>query len=141
MIVLYFSLSSLPIKRWELVLPVVLLSISRIVPKPKSNGLYLRRKVWLFETNIALKRIFLCLFAGPSLQPLPKGLDVNSVENKNQAKFENKRYLIWENCMFNNVNFNWINQYFKRGKFRGQSLKKSRQWVLDKKNRQRRQGK
>lgn len=39
------------------------------------------------------------------------------------------------------LTLNVINQYFKRGKFRGQSLKKSRQWVLDKKDRQRRQGK
>lgn len=58
------------------------------------------------------------MFAGISNQPLPKALRGNEIEQNHEIKFESKRE-----------------------KFKGKFLKKGRKWILDKKERQRRQGK
>jgi hypothetical protein len=64
------------------------------------------------------KRIYLCLFAGVSNQPLPKGLTDTNQSKPNQVSFENRR----------------VREGVKQ-------VKKSRDWILQKKERQRKQGK
>ncbi|XP_077168863.1 18S rRNA (guanine-N(7))-methyltransferase [Paroedura picta] len=74
-----------------------------------------------YPNSAKAKKFFLCLFAGPSAA-LPKGLGTEcSNEEPAQAKF------VCERIRFKNA--------------KGQSAKKSRDWVLEKKERRRRQGK
>lgn len=74
-----------------------------------------------YPNSAKAKKFFLCLFVGPSAV-LPKGLGAEcSDEEPAQAKF------ISERIRFKNA--------------KGQSVKKSRDWVLEKKERRRRQGK
>ncbi|XP_022797090.1 probable 18S rRNA (guanine-N(7))-methyltransferase [Stylophora pistillata] len=75
-----------------------------------------------YPNSTRAKKIFLCLFAGVVVDKLPKGLsteDSKSVEDS--VQFSGKR---------------------ERNKVpRGKSIKKSKDWVKDKKDRRRRQGK
>lgn len=76
-----------------------------------------------YPNSSKAKKFFLCLFAGVS-GVLPKGLGEQSVEesgSRHQAAFTNER------LRFKNA--------------RGKSVKKSRDWILEKKERRRRQGK
>nr|XP_020659587.1 probable 18S rRNA (guanine-N(7))-methyltransferase [Pogona vitticeps] len=74
-----------------------------------------------YPNSAKAKKFFLCLFVGPS-DVLPKGLGAEcSGEEATQAKFTNARIR------------------FRDAK--GKSVKKSRDWVLEKKERRRRQGK
>ncbi|XP_020659587.2 18S rRNA (guanine-N(7))-methyltransferase [Pogona vitticeps] len=74
-----------------------------------------------YPNSAKAKKFFLCLFVGPS-DVLPKGLGAEcSREESTQAKFTNARIR------------------FRDAK--GKSVKKSRDWVLEKKERRRRQGK
>lgn len=76
-----------------------------------------------YPNSSKAKKFFLCLFAGIS-GALPKGLGEQSVEepgSRHQAAFTNER------IRFKNA--------------RGKSVKKSRDWILEKKERRRRQGK
>ncbi|XP_034276935.1 probable 18S rRNA (guanine-N(7))-methyltransferase isoform X1 [Pantherophis guttatus] len=73
-----------------------------------------------YPNSTKAKKFFLCLFAGIT-DVLPKGLGTEcSEEETTQAKFTNERVR------------------FKNAK--GKSVKKSRDWVLEKKERRRRQG-
>ncbi|KAL4223728.1 Williams Beuren syndrome chromosome region 22 protein [Mactra antiquata] len=75
-----------------------------------------------YPNSTKAKKMFLCLFAGGQPQQLPKGLGTEeSQTNKSQITFSDKRERM------KNV--------------RGKSLKKSRDWILEKKERRRRQGK
>ncbi|NWS07762.1 BUD23 methyltransferase, partial [Motacilla alba] len=74
-----------------------------------------------YPNSAKAKKFFLCLFVGPS-GTLPKGLGTECAsEEPHQAKFTNER------TRFRNV--------------KGKSVKKSRDWILEKKERRRRQGK
>ncbi|XP_069617502.1 18S rRNA (guanine-N(7))-methyltransferase isoform X1 [Ranitomeya imitator] len=75
-----------------------------------------------YPNSTKAKKFFLCLFVGVSAV-LPKGLGEGSAEqgSRHQASFTNER------MRFKNV--------------RGKSVKKSRDWILEKKERRRRQGK
>ncbi|XP_015269034.1 PREDICTED: probable 18S rRNA (guanine-N(7))-methyltransferase [Gekko japonicus] len=74
-----------------------------------------------YPNSAKAKKFFLCLFVGPSAV-LPKGLGTEcSDEEPAQAKF------VCERMRFKNA--------------KGRSVKKSRDWVLEKKERRRRQGK
>ncbi|XP_043910075.1 probable 18S rRNA (guanine-N(7))-methyltransferase [Protopterus annectens] len=75
-----------------------------------------------FPNSTKAKKFFLCLFAGTS-GTLPKGLGTESSDREvpNQIRFANER------------------TRFKS--LKGKSLKKSRDWILEKKERRRRQGK
>lgn len=73
-----------------------------------------------YPNSTKAKKMFLCLFAGGPTQQLPKGLGTeDSSQSKSQISFSDKR---------------------ERLKNRGKSLKKSRDWILEKKERRRRQG-
>lgn len=72
-----------------------------------------------YPNSTKAKKIFLCLFTGGAVQQLPKGL--SDENDRTTAIYENKRERLKE--------------------VRGKPLKKSRQWVLEKKARHRRQGK
>nr|XP_056721087.1 probable 18S rRNA (guanine-N(7))-methyltransferase [Euleptes europaea] len=73
-----------------------------------------------YPNSAKAKKFFLCLFVGPS-DVLPKGLGTECNDEKQaQAEFVRERIR------------------FKNAK--GQSVKKSRDWVLEKKERRRRQG-
>ncbi|ESO97985.1 hypothetical protein LOTGIDRAFT_182042 [Lottia gigantea] len=71
-----------------------------------------------YPNSTKAKKIFLCLFTGGGNQTLPKGLGTD-VSDEHVA-YSDKR-----------VNF---------GKLKGKSVKKSRDWVMEKKERRRRQG-
>ncbi|KAM3855146.1 18S rRNA (guanine-N(7))-methyltransferase isoform 2-T2 [Vipera latastei] len=74
-----------------------------------------------YPNSTKAKKFFLCLFAGIT-DVLPKGLGTEcSEEETTEAKFTNER------IRFRNA--------------KGKSVKKSRDWVLEKKERRRRQGK
>ncbi|XP_059721657.1 probable 18S rRNA (guanine-N(7))-methyltransferase isoform X2 [Haemorhous mexicanus] len=74
-----------------------------------------------YPNSAKAKKFFLCLFVGTS-GTLPKGLGTECAsEEPHQAKFTNER------TRFRNV--------------KGKSVKKSRDWILEKKERRRRQGK
>ncbi|XP_014110363.1 PREDICTED: probable 18S rRNA (guanine-N(7))-methyltransferase isoform X2 [Pseudopodoces humilis] len=74
-----------------------------------------------YPNSAKAKKFFLCLFVGTSAT-LPKGLGTECAnEELHQAKFTNER------TRFRNV--------------KGKSVKKSRDWILEKKERRRRQGK
>ncbi|XP_062448157.1 probable 18S rRNA (guanine-N(7))-methyltransferase isoform X1 [Rhea pennata] len=74
-----------------------------------------------YPNSAKAKKFFLCLFVGAS-STLPKGLGTECADEEiHQAKFTNER------ARFRNV--------------KGKSVKKSRDWILEKKERRRRQGK
>ncbi|XP_001366808.1 probable 18S rRNA (guanine-N(7))-methyltransferase [Monodelphis domestica] len=75
-----------------------------------------------FPNSAKAKKFFLCLFSGPS-GVLPKGLgtECGDSQEMRESKFSNERIR------------------FKTTK--GKSVKKSRDWILEKKERRRRQGK
>ncbi|XP_042735397.1 probable 18S rRNA (guanine-N(7))-methyltransferase [Lagopus leucura] len=75
-----------------------------------------------YPNSTKAKKFFLCLFVGTS-GPLPKGLGTECADGEGirQAKFTNER------IRFRNA--------------KGKSVKKSRDWILEKKERRRRQGK
>ncbi|NWS77839.1 BUD23 methyltransferase, partial [Crotophaga sulcirostris] len=75
-----------------------------------------------YPNSAKAKKFFLCLFVGAS-GTLPKGLGTECAEEEEtrQAKFTNER------TRFRNT--------------KGKSVKKSRDWILEKKERRRRQGK
>ncbi|KAF1658794.1 putative 18S rRNA (guanine-N(7))-methyltransferase, partial [Aptenodytes patagonicus] len=75
-----------------------------------------------YPNSAKAKKFFLCLFVGAS-GTLPKGLGTERAdgEETHQAKFTNER------TRFRNA--------------KGKSVKKSRDWILEKKERRRRQGK
>ncbi|KAG5837657.1 hypothetical protein ANANG_G00241770 [Anguilla anguilla] len=74
-----------------------------------------------YPNSTKAKKFFLCLFAGVS-GVLPKGLGSETVDRgvANQVQFTGQR------CRFKNM--------------KGKSLKKSKDWILEKKERRRRQG-
>ncbi|WAR03149.1 BUD23-like protein [Mya arenaria] len=75
-----------------------------------------------YPNSTKAKKMFLCLFAGGQVQQLPKGLGTEQGQySQTQAQFTDKRE--------------------RMRNARGKSLKKSRDWVLEKKERRRRQGK
>ncbi|KAK3587591.1 hypothetical protein CHS0354_032791 [Potamilus streckersoni] len=76
-----------------------------------------------YPNSTKAKKMFLCLFAGGTTQALPKGLGTEGAIDmrKNEITYSDKRERI-KNA-------------------RGKSLKKSRDWILEKKERRRRQGK
>ena len=96
----------------------------------------------VFE-SIFFKRIFLCLFSGGTNEQLPRGLSDNQPLNNNRVQFTSQRYHIIafiqlikiRVCFYSNLSI------IHREKFRGKSIKKSKDWIIDKKERQRRQGK
>merc|ERR1719277_2358491 len=74
-----------------------------------------------YPNSTKAKKIFLCLFAGGSNQNLPQGLGTGADNmNSNQVKYSDKRERVKQ--------------------MRGKPPKKSRDWVKDKKERRRRQG-
>ncbi|XP_029817179.1 probable 18S rRNA (guanine-N(7))-methyltransferase [Manacus vitellinus] len=74
-----------------------------------------------YPNSAKAKKFFLCLFVGAS-GTLPKGLGTEGADEElHQAKFTNER------TRFKNI--------------KGKSVKKSRDWILEKKERRRRQGK
>ncbi|XP_071180056.1 18S rRNA (guanine-N(7))-methyltransferase-like [Mytilus edulis] len=75
-----------------------------------------------FPNSTKAKKMFLCLFAGGQPQQLPKGLGTEGANtSQNQVAYSDKR------------------QSFKQ--LRGKNPKKSKDWILEKKERRRRQGK
>lgn len=75
-----------------------------------------------FPNSTKAKKIFLCLFAGGSIQQIPKGLGADDHNtNTSHASFINKRERVKQ--------------------MRGKPPKKSKDWILEKKERRRRQGK
>ncbi|KAL5017072.1 hypothetical protein ScPMuIL_006661 [Solemya velum] len=76
-----------------------------------------------FPNSTKAKKIFLCLFAGGASQQLPKGLGTETtIERKNQISFTEKRERVKQ--------------------IRGsKNPKGSKNWILEKKERRRRQGK
>lgn len=75
-----------------------------------------------YPNSTKAKKIFLCLFAGGTNQNLPQGLGTGADDhNSNQIKYSDKRDRVKQ--------------------MRGKPPKKSRDWVKDKKERRRRQGK
>lgn len=72
-----------------------------------------------FPNSTKAKKMFLCLFAGGAVQQLPQGLGSGTASQL--ATYTNVRERVKQ--------------------VRGKSLKKSRDWVLEKKERRRRQGK
>ncbi|XP_045173676.1 probable 18S rRNA (guanine-N(7))-methyltransferase [Mercenaria mercenaria] len=75
-----------------------------------------------YPNSTKAKKMFLCLFAGGQSQTLPKGLGTeDSQATKSHIAFSDKRD--------------------RMKNARGKSLKKSRDWILEKKERRRRQGK
>ncbi|XP_063433679.1 probable 18S rRNA (guanine-N(7))-methyltransferase [Mytilus trossulus] len=75
-----------------------------------------------FPNSTKAKKMFLCLFAGGQPQQLPKALGTEGANtSKNQVAYSDKR------------------QNFKQ--LRGKNPKKSRDWILEKKERRWRQGK
>ncbi|XP_030041879.1 18S rRNA (guanine-N(7))-methyltransferase isoform X2 [Microcaecilia unicolor] len=75
-----------------------------------------------YPNSTKAKKFFLCLFAGVSgVLPKALGAESSEAEESHQAMFINER------MRFRNV--------------RGKSVKKSRDWILEKKKRRRRQGK
>ncbi|XP_052246184.1 probable 18S rRNA (guanine-N(7))-methyltransferase [Dreissena polymorpha] len=75
-----------------------------------------------YPNSTKAKKMFLCLFAGGQAQQLPQGLGTEASEtSQTRATFTSKR------------------ERMKNA--RGKSLKKSRDWILEKKERRRRQGK
>ncbi|CAF1587279.1 unnamed protein product [Adineta ricciae] len=75
-----------------------------------------------YPNSTRAKKMFLCLFAGGQVQQLPKGLtgEEGSEDVPTQARFDRER------------------QRYKD--LRGKSLKKSRTWILEKKDRWRNKG-
>ncbi|CAF0967604.1 unnamed protein product [Rotaria sordida] len=75
-----------------------------------------------YPNSTRAKKMFLCLFAGGQVQQLPKGLtgEEGSEEIPSQARFDRER------------------QRYKN--LRGKSLKKSRTWIMEKKERWRNKG-
>ncbi|CAH1801314.1 unnamed protein product [Owenia fusiformis] len=74
-----------------------------------------------YPNSSKAKKIFLCLMTGGTSQELPKGLGTDDAQiNRNEIQFGDKRERI-KNA-------------------RGKSLKKSRDWIQEKKERRRRQG-
>lgn len=72
-----------------------------------------------FPNSTKAKKIFLCLFSGGTNEQLPRGIQSeNEVSNNSRVQFTSKRE-----------------------QARGKSVKKSRDWIVNKKERQRRQGK
>ncbi|VDI58386.1 18S rRNA (guanine1575-N7)-methyltransferase [Mytilus galloprovincialis] len=81
-----------------------------------------------FPNSTKAKKMFLCLFAGGQPQQLPKGLGTEgSNTSQNQVAYSDKSF------------FHFYRQNFKQ--LRGKNPKKSRDWILEKKERRRRQGK
>jgi 18S rRNA (guanine1575-N7)-methyltransferase len=74
-----------------------------------------------FPNSTKAKKMFLCLFAGGAPQQLPQGLGAEDQAERRLAVFTDVR------------------ERFHQAK--GKSVKKSRDWVLEKKERRRRQGK
>ena len=72
-----------------------------------------------YPNSTKAKKFFLVLMTGGA-QPMPTALGTVGQEGRNQVQYENSR---------------------DRIKFRGKSLKKSRDWILEKKERRRKQGK
>lgn len=74
-----------------------------------------------YPNSTKAKKMYLVLFAGGDSTPLPKGLQEETVQ-RNTVQYNNER-----------------RQKIKE--IRGKPIKKSRQWILNKKERNRRQGK
>merc|ERR1719494_303091 len=76
-----------------------------------------------FPNSAKAKKMFLCLFAGPTTDKLPKGLSAQGEEASGQSTvpYTSRR-----------------EKYKAQG---GKPLRKSREWILNKKARYRRQGK
>merc|ERR1711976_872461 len=73
-----------------------------------------------YPNSTKAKKFFLVLMTGGS-QPLPKALGTEEASNQNQVKYEHARARL-KNAI-------------------GKPLKKSRDWILEKKERRRKQGK
>lgn len=73
-----------------------------------------------YPNSSKAKKLFLCLFAGGQSQQLPKGLGTET-NTSNRVEYSGKRERIKQ--------------------MRGKAPKKSRDWILEKKERRRRQGK
>ncbi len=95
--------------------------------------------------NWSKNRIYLCLFAGNVAQELPRGLaDVNQ-QKTNHVNNLNRRWkqsfcpqmLTYLRFLLERLT---ISNFLNRSGD-GKTAKKSRKWILDKKERQRRQGK
>ncbi|XP_007892664.1 probable 18S rRNA (guanine-N(7))-methyltransferase [Callorhinchus milii] len=72
-----------------------------------------------YPNSTKAKKFFLCLFAGVS-DSLPKGLGTEEVKQQTEVQFTNAR--------------------MRHRNMKGKSAKKSRDWILEKKERRRRQG-
>ena len=73
-----------------------------------------------YPNSTKAKKIYLVLVTGGT-QPLPQALGTEELSNQNQVKYEQARERV-KNA-------------------RGKPLKKSREWILEKKERRRKQGK
>ncbi|KAK2169319.1 hypothetical protein LSH36_11g09002 [Paralvinella palmiformis] len=76
-----------------------------------------------YPNSTKAKKMFLCLFSGGSVQELPPGLgtDVNNADQSQHVAYSDKRERVKN--------------------MRGKPPKKSRDWILEKKERRKRQGK
>ncbi|XP_064612093.1 probable 18S rRNA (guanine-N(7))-methyltransferase [Liolophura sinensis] len=74
-----------------------------------------------YPNSTKAKKMYLCLFTGGAPQQLPQALGTGTERNENQIAFSDKRERL-RNA-------------------RGKSLKRSRDWIIEKKERRRRQGK
>ncbi|XP_064620417.1 probable 18S rRNA (guanine-N(7))-methyltransferase isoform X2 [Lineus longissimus] len=74
-----------------------------------------------FPNSTKAKKMFLCLFAGGAVQQLPKGLGTEAGQRTDQVAYSDTRARL--------------------KKIRGKPPKKSRDWIMEKKERRRKQGK
>ncbi|XP_053940645.1 probable 18S rRNA (guanine-N(7))-methyltransferase isoform X3 [Cuculus canorus] len=92
-----------------------------------------------YPNSAKAKKFFLCLFVGTS-GTLPKGLGTECADGEEtlQAKFTNERYRVVKLQLLSRRGVLGMTR-FRNAK--GKSVKKSRDWILEKKERRRRQGK
>lgn len=92
-----------------------------------------------------LLRVFLCLFAGGARQELPKGLGTEAGA-RNEVEYSRRRYTpkrqpflsCYHLHVFIYVVFERFSERFKD--LKGKNVKRSRDWIVEKKERRRRQG-
>ena len=99
-----------------------------------------------YPNSTKAKKFFLCLMTGGQ-QPLPAALGVDCRDDTpNHVAFSQKRYFLClpsdkSNFMHHNFHSFFIHRDRTKQLRSGKAPKKSRDWILEKKERRRRQGK